>query len=168
MLHYLHTKDFNNFAEDAYDPSRTDGYAIRVNPRTGENEMFVRGTTFKRGGIEWIQNAAETKPARYIAPNLRQKSLRWRRRHSKKLSRVARENNVEVIYGHSRGAAVVNDMDVPGATKVGLDGAMMLAHDKSMPNYRQNQWFDKFISIGGKNNRAPKKRKYKQFHQVWT
>ncbi|AXH73195.1 MAG: putative esterase/lipase [Bacilladnaviridae sp.] len=50
------------------------------------------------------------------------------------LEQVAIDNDVEVIYGHSRGAAIMNQMDVPTSTiKIGLDGATAL--DAGQSNY---------------------------------
>jgi len=143
---------FHRFANKAY--SAPHGYAIRVNKRTGEKEMFVRGTTFRRGGVEWLQNIAES-PLSYaggLVPTIsRDVSKHFRRKYSKFLSDIARKEKVDVIYGHSRGAAVVEDMHVPGATKLALDGATILNQRSTITNYRQSQLFDGIIGLNARS-----------------
>lgn len=166
-------------ADDAY--SSKEGYAIKVNPYTGEKEMFVRGTTFKNGGYEWFQNAVEAFPRMGYsqAPGLRfaaTDSFRRRKAFADKAAAAARREGVSVVYGHSRGGAVIHDMNVPGASKVGLDAATVLVDGKtSFTNYRQGQWFDKFIGperkgrvkiVGGRKSYNPNPRS-KRFHKVW-
>jgi hypothetical protein len=145
----LRTKSFNTFAEKAY--GAKNGYAIRTNPMTGEKEMFIRGTTFKRYGAEWFQNLAEHPKLKWTQSA--KASKRHRRRHSSKMSDVAKRNGVNVIYGHSRGAPIMDEMDVPGAVKLGLDGAMLLRGDTNSKtlNYRQKQGFDWAINGNHKN-----------------
>jgi hypothetical protein len=139
----IRTKSFNAFAQKAY--AAEDGYAIRVNPMTGEKEMFVRGTTFKRHGVEWFQNIAEHPSLNWTYSQ--KASKKHRDRHSDKLSKIAKANNVNILYGHSRGAPIMDAMKVPRATKLGLDGAMLLRNDKSDTlNYRQKQLFDRAIN----------------------
>jgi len=159
---------FSDFADDAY--ASKHGYAIRENPRTGEKEMFVRGTATLG---EWAQNALEV-------PLLGKFSLgaavsgdvsRYiRRQYSNFLSKKARQNGVTVIYGHSRGAAVVEDMHVPGATKLGLDGATVLNNRSTIRNYRQRQFFDRAIGLNAKRSVYDTKRapiKSRRFHKVY-
>jgi hypothetical protein len=151
----LRTQNFENFSHAAYHARR--GYAIRTNPATGEREMFVRGTTLKHFGLEHVQNFVE---AGFFKSEDEEEDARitvavaamtdfsfWtRRKYADYLSKIAIENNVTVIYGHSRGAAVVDDMKVPGASKLGLDGGMPITRGKSkMLNYRQKNYFDRFI-----------------------
>jgi len=142
---------FRSFAKQAY--SSKHGYAIRENKSTGEKEMFVRGTTFKRGGIEWVQNVLES-PASALAGGgfglAGDVSRHIRNKHAKFLGDIARKNNVDVIYGHSRGAAIVEEMHVPGAVKLGLDGATLLNRHTTISNYRQRQAFDGLIGVNSR------------------
>lgn len=162
---------FGSFASKAY--KAKDGYALRTNRKTGKKEMFVRGTTFKRGGVEWLQNVAESPLSSLgglggaISGDV---SRHIRGKYSKFLSGVAKKEGVDVIYGHSRGAAVVEDMRVPGASKYGLDGATILNRRSTITNYRQRQFFDAGIGL---NNRATIKENRwtpiykKRYHRVW-
>lgn len=130
-----------------------DGFSIFDNPQTGEKEMFVRGTTFKRGGVEWAQNILESPIGGYrsaTATGLSALSRYSRRQHSKFLSEQARKNGVSVVYGHSRGGAIVNDMDVPGARLIGLDAATILNKRSNISNIRQRQFFDRSIGFNAK------------------
>lgn len=74
------------------------------------------------------------------------------------LSNIAKANGVKVIYGHSRGGAMAADMKVPGAQKVGLDSAMLLAHNTNMLNLNEagtgglGSVFDAAIGVTGKAN----------------
>lgn len=143
--------NFVSFANEAY--SSPGGYAIRINNRTGEKEMFVRGTTFKRGGVEWVQNILEspvTANSGLGTTISRDVSVKLRRQYSKRLSDVARRHGVSIIYGHSRGAAVVEDMKVPGSVKLALDGATILNSRSTIQNYRQRQIFDGIIGANAK------------------
>lgn len=106
----VNDKSFGDFADKAYKAKR--GYAIRRNPTTGEKEMFVRGTTFKRGGVEWLQNLAEAPGFANVGLGeqlVGDFSRHIRGKYSKFLSGIAKKERVTVIYGHSRGGAVVND-----------------------------------------------------------
>jgi len=148
----INHKSFSDFANKAYKAKR--GYAIRRNPTTGEKEMFVRGTTFKRGGIEWFQNFAETPVVEKFGMGeqlVGDVSRHIRGQYSKFLSDVARKEGVKVIYGHSRGAAVVEDMRVPGAAKLGIDGATILNTRSTITNYRQKQLFDSLIGLNSRS-----------------
>jgi hypothetical protein len=178
------TPQYGNFGADkhlgvgvsaAY--ASEDGYSLQVNPYTGDTEMFVRGTTFKGYGREWASNVLESDivkygfggPYKYLSKHSQNK----RESHAKHLSDIARKNGVKVIYGHSRGATIVADMDVPGASRVGLDGAFIIANRHKtggMVNYRQRQGFDALIGM-----KAPKtvvKKGWvpiwkKKYHSVW-
>jgi len=154
------------FGEAYSSPS---GYSIRKNPYTGEVEMFVRGTTFKRGGAEWAQNLLESPVGAMVATPWHALSKYGRERHSNYLSKIARDKGVDVIYGHSRGAAIVVDMNVPGATKVGVDGAMMLTkrrYQGNMVNYRQSQFFDAAIGMGARRT-YKRRQSWRQFHSFY-
>lgn len=168
----VNDKSFSDFADKAYKAKR--GYAVRINPKTGEKEMFVRGTTFKRGGVEWAQNVLETPLSSMvglgttIAGDI---SRHIRGKYSKFLTDVAKREKVKVVYGHSRGAAVVNDMKIPGVRKYGLDGATILNRYPTITNYRQKQGFDALI---GANARVTIKESRwtpiysKRYHRVYS
>jgi len=168
----INHKSFSDFANKAYKAKR--GYAIRRNPTTGEKEMFVRGTTFKRGGIEWFQNFAETPVVEKFGMGeqlVGDVSRHIRGQYSKFLSKVAVDNQVDVVYGHSRGGAIVNDMLVGKIRKVSLDGATILNRTPRVTNYRQKQAFDAVIGL---NSRATVKDKKwtpfgsKRYHKVYN
>jgi len=174
------SKWLQDLSKKAY--ASKESYAIEKNPYTGEKEMFVRGTTFKAAGYEWAQNALESVPVKaysLLAPGLRfaaMDSLRRRRQFAEKAAAEARRQGVTVVYGHSRGGAVVHDMYVPGASKVGLDAASLLVDgETSFTNYRQGQWFDAAIGprrkgrvqvVGGRSSYNPNPFSRK-FHKVY-
>lgn len=155
------------------------GYSIQVNPYTGDKEMFVRGTTFKNAGAEWFQNFFESPIAKTLPlpyQKLGQLSMKRRNKHSDFLSGIAKKEGVKIIYGHSRGAAVISDMNVPGAKKVGLDGAFLLTDRRKthgMINYRQRQGFDWAIGLKApktvvKKGWVPLWARKRKYHSVWT
>lgn len=159
----------------AYDNKQ--GYSIKTNPRTGDKEMFVRGTTFKGQGREWFSNAIEVPAIGAFAPApyqaLRKHSIKRRKQFADKLSEIAKRAGVTQVWGHSRGATVVADMKGP-FRRDGLDGAFLLADRRGksgMTNYRQKQAFDAMIGLGAP--RTVKSRgytpiwKYKKYHSVW-
>jgi hypothetical protein len=83
----------------------------------------------------------------------------WRQKKQKMYSEIAKENNVDVVYGHSRGGAIVADMNVPSGTqKVGLDAAMLIAHHTGMLNINEGGGlnplglFDYAIGLTGEDN----------------
>jgi len=159
--------------ESAY--ANKDGYAIRKNPISRKNEMYVRGTNLKGYGREWLSNALEVLP-RGVAGVLglsapQELSLRARRKHASYLDSVAKRNDVDAVLGHSRGAAVVSDMTFR-KRKVGVDGAMILAKRgrRGFTNYRQTQPFDAFIGIGAgktKKVRGPWNPRSRRFHKAY-
>lgn len=163
---YLLRKGF----DEAY--ASSEGYAIRKNPITKENEMFVRGTA-KAG--EWAQNAVEAIPRKAygVLPGggIAELSFRKRKQYAKKLDDIAKKEGVKAVYGHSRGAAVISDMNAP-VKKVGVDGAMLLAKRgrRNFENYRQSQPFDWLISRG-ESRKSVKKSTWnprsKRFHKVY-
>lgn len=145
---------FQAFSDRAY--KNKSGYAIRINPITGEKEMFIAGT---RNKWDWAANLVEVKY---------QGRLFYRKRAVAKYQRIADREGVSVIYGHSRGGALVADMRTKdkGVRKYGLDAAMLLANnrDKGMKNYRNAGTFDKAIGLTGTNVTQIKTGR---FHKVW-
>lgn len=159
---------FDQFAREAYDDVNN-GYAIRVNPTTGDKEMFIAGTK-PPGHGQWLLNVWDM--PWYNLSNVTniegfKKMDPWRYRKTKYFEDIAREEGVDVIYGHSRGGAIVADMNVDShVTKVGLDAAMSIAADKNLMNLQEAAWFDQAIGKSGKENvifdLGPK------FHSVWS
>lgn len=169
----IETPDFEHYMNEAYAQHGEHdnyglGYSIRWNPHTGQKEMFVAGS---QGWKDWLMNVTdsvayggekvfgkvldksfeeETGLPAVIRPHLTQYN-RYRAERSKKLSAIARDEHIDVIYGHSRGGAVVADLDTE-SRKVGVDAAMLIAHNTDMENYRRPGAFDKFLGITGQEN----------------
>lgn len=96
----------------------------------------------------------------------------WRKNASEHYSEIAEAEGVDVVYGHSRGGAIVADMDIPEFEKVGLDAAMYIADDKDMLNIREDVWtsgltglFDQGLGLTGDHNVGVDYSK--AVHQVW-
>ncbi|BBE21059.1 hypothetical protein [Chaetoceros debilis DNA virus 83] len=139
--YFDHDQEFGAFMEDAY--SSEGKYSIRVNPYTGKKEMMVAGTDSYGN---WLQNVAEGTPSAWKGV-----SLKKREEASEYYDEIARQNNVDVIYGHSRGAAHLTDMQYE-ATYVGIDGATSIGHKRpDMVNVIGDQFFDKVIGRGHKD-----------------
>lgn len=164
---------FSLFASDAY--AAPDGYSIRINPESGEKEMFVAGT---RDTQQWGLNALDTvlygadsaitsvedefDPFNWLkkdhSVNLFAKIDAPRQRTQKRMAKIAKEKGVDRVYGHSRGGAIVADMKFDG-DKVGLDSAQLLARNKDMVNYYEGGGmnplglFDAGIGLTGEDNR---------------
>lgn len=163
--------DFDDFVAVAYEDP--EGYSIRVNPVNGETEMMVAGT---RNFRDWTSNVYDTwavnqdvfnksllRKAGYSKDHifkLEQMNV-WRTSAQRKYERIAKENHVDVIYGHSRGGALVADMRIEGVEKVGLDAAMASARNKDMFNLNEGGTdqgitglFDYAIGLTGTNNHS--------------
>ena len=161
--------NFAQFANEAY--ASRDGYAIRLNPATGRKEMFVAGT---RDLNDWILNTADmmlysgdallTEQAKKMAPWRDQKRIKFlekldypRVEQTRYFEEIARKENVSRIYGHSRGGAIVSDMDTD-ASKIGLDAAMIIASNKDTVNFYEGEnylytgLFDYAIGYTGTHN----------------
>lgn len=179
--------EFEEFSKLAYTSKK--GYAIRVNPRTGQKEMFIAGTRSTGqhvlnvwDGILYNTQAIfgdeldhtwenETGLPSWTRPDITFFDP-WRKYKTDQFEQIARREGVDVIYGHSRGGAIVADMDVDDhVVKIGLDSAMIIAEHKDMVNY--NEWgttpsgvFDGFIGLTGKDNRT--KNLGDEFHHAWN
>lgn len=142
--------------QEAY--SNKEGYVIATNPTTGEKEMFIAGT---RTAGQWALNLFDVVGARVDYPRQKQVAI---------YQEIANREGVDVVYGHSRAAALVSDMDIPGIKKVGVDGAMSLAYqDRDMVNYHEGGLtgaFDELIALGGKNNRRMNLGSH--IHSIWS
>lgn len=197
----LSNREFDEMASEAYDSDL--GYSIRYNEETGKREMFVAGT---RDIAQWGLNAFDAGVAagdhmfnelgKHVLGNalweqLDKSSIGKRAKHAfdpgnvdlprrqktKILEKIARENHVDVIYGHSRGGALVADMKVPGAKKIGLDAAMILTNNKEMMNIEEGGapigggrkvkgLFDQTLGVTGRNNIYIDADE-RGFHNVW-
>jgi len=103
------------------------------------------------------------------------------RRYVNKMDKIARDNNVDVVVGHSRAGGMVDRMKGPYRT-VAVDGAMILnwkpgKTGNTTPNFHLKRgkgkgWYDGLIdpilAMGGKNNIAIEGRGYQRVpHYVW-
>lgn len=162
---FLEESDVNKFMEDAYNNPR--GYAIRVNPITGKKEMMIAGTRARGWDMstrDWVQNVAE---GIHHAPLVEEfigeenwevldmigtYSEHKRDQGSARYAEIARAEGVEVVYGHSRGAAIMSGMDGDW-DMIGIDGAAFIGHDVPYTNIVM-KWnpFDRGIAMGHKGN----------------
>lgn len=138
LLKTISSPLFQEFAKEAY--SAPDGYSIRINPVTNKKEMFVAGT---RDLSQWALNFYDGLLHMYGYGNIQILDI-WRFRKQNELGQIATDNGVEVVYGHSRGGALVADMPLNQCTqRVGLDAAMMLAVNKNMVNLNEDRGQDR-------------------------
>ena len=151
VLRFVRTKSYNDLQDRAYLNKR--GYAIGT--INGEKVMVVSGS---RNVYDWVFNITDTVTPAKLQPS---------RITSKRLSKIAKDNGVDVVVGHSRGAKLVSDMD-GDFKKLGLDGAMMLARRgrKDMMNVSQGQPFDRLIAAGGKRNHFVRTKRVGKVHYV--
>ena len=177
--YYINQPSFDTFAKEAY--KSRDGYAIRINPSSHQREMFVAGT---RHLSDWLANIVEAAwfnkgSVNEIYPLPIQDSdilkaiddhvkdpFPYRKKYISKLNEIAKQNNIATVYGHSRGGALVAEMDGP-FDKVALDGAMILTTvgDSNILNIEaRKQAFDWIIGLGGEHNVT---KKTSHFHRVW-
>lgn len=144
---------FKEFARMAYDAK--DGYSIRTNPITNKKEMFVAGT---RNLSQWALNAYDGLLNMNGLGNI-QILDPYKFMKQNELGQIATANNVDILYGHSRGGALVADMPLPRCTqRIGLDAAMMIAGNKDIINLNEGGgWnpvgkFDEYIGQTGHQN----------------
>ena len=109
---YMSRSELGKFRAQAY--ANDSGISIRTNPVTGYNELFIAGT---RTGRDWAQNFAEGLGTAWnglskdmpnsIAKELIDDGLEVSEMHkaqfAQHLDELIEENNVKVVYGHSRG-----------------------------------------------------------------
>lgn len=143
----LYDRGFDDFVVAAY--NSPEGYAVRWNPRTRQKEMIVAGTRYMK---DWPVNVMDTFAGQ----------TPWYRNAVRKYNRIATKEGVKVVYGHSRGGALVADMKGP-YDKYGLDAAMIMANNKELKNYTGKSVFDRLIGYGGKRNIYRRSK----FHKVW-
>lgn len=136
---------FHEFAIEAN--MAKEGYSLRINPATGKKEMFVTGS---RTISDWLLNVMDSA---FLDLD------KWRYYYQRKLSRIAIRNQVDIVYGHSRGGAIVADMRLPKRIqKVGLSAAMIIAKNKNLVNLNEGgtnntlSEIDTFLGCSGRNN----------------
>lgn len=191
---YLDQAKLSEFSQAAYEDSK--GYSIRYNPVTGYKELFIAGSrpiNTGRGILDWVQNATEgiAHTGEIVGEALQQipderfqefgegldrgiefldVSERYRDKFSDLLDKIVEEEGIQVVYGHSRGAAIMSGMK-SNVKKIGLDGASFIGHEDDYINLIQAPGsnyglgaFDNLIAVGhGKNNiRLPGR----MFHDV--
>lgn len=172
--YFLNTDDLKHSFDTAYlekdSTFRDVGISYRINPLTGEREMFIAGS----GNIgDWIYNVTNTisygldkilEPSidriwkRYKIPFQKPKLKKLaidRRIQQKGVARKARNYKADRIYGHSRAGAIVADTETK-AEKIGVDSAMLLAENINMKNYHRDSLFDKALALSGKRNKKVK------------
>lgn len=186
----LSDPNFHDFVGRAY--GSNDGVAYRINPITGEKEMMIAGTrTMGQWGLNLLDTALYggdkaiakgkgmirhpfktvigTAPKEHV--KLLQKFDLPRKRKEAYYARLARNNGVDVVYGHSRGGAMAADLDFDG-TKVGLDAAMLLADNTDVYNFNEGGslnptgLFDAAIGLTGEKNVTMDLSTWSP-HQVW-
>jgi len=145
------TGKFNSIHDNAYKARQ--GYSIGdVN---GEKVMYVSGS---RNAVDWALNA--------IGPIIPKKRRYIQKATARRLHKIAVDRDVDVVIGHSRGGALVSAMPGRGYKKASVDGAMIIANDKSIFNVAQDQPFDRVIGYGGENTHYVKAGKLKNWHFV--
>lgn len=159
---YFEQSQLSEFKNEAYE--RKEGYSVRTNPFTGNKELFIAGT---RTGGEWLQNLIEGVGHAGVPSAAGFLSERSKRRYADRLEEIIEREGVTVVYGHSRGAAIMSLIDSPGITKVGIDGASFIGHKESYLNIIQSRSItgagDNLIALGHDNNIRIKSR---AFHDV--
>lgn len=118
-LDSVQTDDFRDGMSRAY--KSKDGY--HVGQANGEKVMFVAGSRNQR---DHINNLADLFLPQGWHTDANRKAKKWQK--------IANEQGVDVVAGHSRGAQIVSKMETRRAKKIGLDGAMVNAKDKTMMN----------------------------------
>ena len=159
---YFEQSQLNAFKNEAYE--RKEGYSVRTNPFTGNKELFIAGT---RSGREWLQNIVEGAEHAGLPSAAGWLSERSKRHYADRLEEIIEREGITVVYGHSRGAAIMSLISSPGITKVGIDGASFIGDKESYLNIIQSRSVaglgDNLIAVGHHNNIRLKQR---AFHDV--
>ena len=157
---YMSRSELGKFRAQAY--ANDSGISIRTNPVTGYNELFIAGT---RTGRDWAQNFAEGLGTAWnglskdmpnsIAKELIDDGLEVSEMHkaqfAQHLDELIEENNVKVVYGHSRGAAHLSLLK-SDVTRIGVDGATSIGDRSDFLNLRSSSLFDKGLGMAHENN----------------
>lgn len=164
---FLEDSNMTDFMADSYESG--DGYVIRLNPLTGKKEMMIAGThpaTSVKGAKEWVQNLMEATENVVGRNRLSTHSEHHRNKFADRLIDIAQEEDVEVVYGHSRGAAIASHFPEE-FTVIGIDGASSIGERRPYINLIQSRGplgtFDNIIASGHKGN---VRLKGKGFHNV--
>ena len=56
------------------------------------------------------------------------------------LEQVIQDNEIDVVYGHSRGASIMSKIKADKVTKIGLDGASVIGDKDDYLNIIQSQF----------------------------
>lgn len=153
VLNFARSSDMDYLQDRAY--ARSEGYAIGM--VNGKKVMFVSGS---RNMTDWVFNALDDPlPAKaHIVSN----------RTSKRLTQIAKRENVDLVVGHSRGGMLVAKMDIPNSRKLALDGAIRLApkNKRNIMNLYQKQPLDKFIAARGTNKKGYRMKRLGRAHFI--
>lgn len=153
LKNFVRTDQLNHLQDEAYASKR--GYSIGyVN---GKKVMYVSGS---RNVTDWVFNVADN-----FIPASRH---RVSNKTSQNLTKIARDEKVDVVVGHSRGGMLVAKMDIDNSKKLSLDGAMRLApkNRRNVMNLYQKQVLDRVINRGGKNSKAYRVKRVKTVHFI--
>jgi len=148
-----------DFGAEAY--KNKSGYAIRINPTTGNKEMFLAGS---RTVGDWGSNLAEAVdlvPGVQWGPGVFSEELRHD--YALSLDDIIEREGVVVVYGHSRGGAVTSDLK-SSVKIIDLDGATIIGSKRDIFNISTDGVFDGLINGGGNENTLVMKGR--AFHNV--
>lgn len=159
---YFDQSRLGEFKQKAYEDPY--GYSVRVNEVTGKKELFIAGT---RSSRQWAQNVSEGLVHLGVVNPLGVVSEYSKLQYIEELKQLIEDQGIEVVYGHSRGAAYLGGIDLP-IQKIGIDGATVLGPHDDFLNINQSinlggGVFDNIIGFGHKNTLHLKQRK---FHDV--
>jgi hypothetical protein len=153
LNNFVRTDALDRLQDEAYD--KRAGYSIGY--VGGKKVMYVSGS---RNAIDWVFNVGDM-----IIPH---KHHYASNRTAKRLTAIAKSQNVDVVVGHSRGGMLVSKMDIPNDKKLSLDGAMTLApkNRRDVMNLYQKQPLDKFIGRGGTNSKSYRMKRIGRAHFI--
>lgn len=143
------TSNMNNFKQKAYDSPG--GAAIRVNPITGEKEMFIAGSRTGKDIRESMTLFAKSFVHAKFGPlsQFGQDVVAEKQADAEFLIELARENGVKVVYGHSAGSVLASYFPQDEFKVIGINGATRLHEDRDIVNIRDNTILDMAISKRG-------------------
>ncbi len=151
VTQFIRQDPFETGMKKAYADDR--GY--HIDNFAGNKTMFVAGTKSFRDHANNFTDLIK------ILPHRRSKRTRTL------LNKVANNNEVDLVVGHSRGAKFVDEL-TGNFSKLAVDGAMRISKGpKTTMNVRSSGFFDKFIGKGGKSNYENKRMKLRNFHNTY-
>lgn len=192
VMNELKGQGFGTMMDRAYSDPR--GVSFRYNPDTGKNEMFVAGTRNYQDhtmnivdglytglntardiyGSEAVFGVKDDSLSHFFLERLDFRKLDFvRNKQSRSIEKIARDHNVDVIFGHSRGAAIISDVS-SDFKRIGVDGAMIISSDTSIDNYHDTATFsnlgtgvfDEFLALRGESNHVANINT--KFHNAWN